>query len=49
MSIGANSAVGVGIVRVPQRRTHAVSTRSLRLPLAIRVVSAADVVAGVEA
>jgi len=49
VSISANSAISISIVRVPQRRAHAVSTRSLRLPLAIRVVCAADVVAGVKA
>ena len=49
MSISANRAIGVGIIGVPQRRAHAVSARSLRLPLTVRVVCAAHVVAGVEA
>jgi len=49
MSISANSAISVSIVGIPQRRAHAVMTRSLRLPLAIRVVSTAYVVAGVKA
>ena len=48
MSSSANSAVTVDIVVVPQRRAHTVATRTLSLPLAVRVVCTAYVVAGVK-